>query len=449
MSTKSNNSGVTILAIEAQNFMNLKLAKLTFRKDGSHYICGKNAAGKSALLEGLRVLLLGMAHNPDMPINEDAESASFAIELLQNDKGREYPIRVEQTWTDPNDRKKHRFKVTTDAPGFEEPRRTLKKMFSDIEFQLRPFIDDKSPEGKRKRRDAVMKTVPGLDDELTRLQLKRKNVYDDREEVGRDVRRLQGALESMDEPEDELPEEERSVVKLSANLSEVEQKIRQSESLLNEIDTLDNAAGRIRGEIAELEQKLREKAVALKDVVEENVTKVQALKVFPSPDELETIKDTITHAIADAEETNEKIRAAERYRETQQELNDVYSKQSQLTGEIEELDDQKDTLLANATFPIIGLSVSEDDITYKKKPWTVAALSERMKVALAIGISQKPDLRALFIDDGNAFDPDSLKLIHRIATKEHFQVVMAYVVAGKEDAEKLNGFYIEDGKIGS
>lgn len=438
--------GVIILQVDARDFMRLKMAKMKFTRSGLQFICGKNGAGKSAVMAGFEAVLLGMAHNPAMPVHEDADKGAFAITMeKQDDTGNPYKIHVEQVWRNPEKKSGPRFTVKSDGPPITEPRKTFSQMFSDIRFDLRGFIDGKKPEHMRTRRDAVLKTVPGLADQLTVLAEKRKAIFDQRTDVGRDVKRLTATIDLMEEPEEGLPEKEQSVVDLSHALRGIEETIQDKAHKEGDVESITLQIDNAKANISDLEEQLAEEKKLLAISQGSLLDAQTRLATFEDDAVLETKHAEAEENINVCEQTNRNIRQAQAYRQTEGELSVVREQHDAFTKQITSLDRTKDVMLRSAEFPIEGLSVSENDITYNGKPWSVAATSEGLRVALAVGMAQEPELRAMFVRDGNCFDPDSLKQMDEITVEADYQVFLEYVVRGKADAQDLNGFYIEEG----
>jgi hypothetical protein len=153
----------------------------------------------------------------------------------------------------------------------------------------------------------------------------------------------------------------------------------------------------------------------------------------------------IQQRITDIENTNRKVRAnvARAGIVTQRDKLDEAVKSS--TAELEKMDAKKAALLDAVTFPVEGLGLSENGVTFGGVPFEQASTSEQLKTSVAIGLALNPTLKVLLVRNGNALDKDSLLAVAEQAAKADAQVWCEIVVS---DGENRNvAVMIEDGHV--
>ena len=113
------------------------------------------------------------------------------------------------------------------------------------------------------------------------------------------------------------------------------------------------------------------------------------------------------------------------------------------TKAIYAIDQKKADALLAAKFPVEGLGLTDDGITFEGLPLAEVASSVQLRVSIAIGIALNPTLKILLIRNGNLLDDDSLKLVAQQAEKADAQVWVEYVTASAEGVSVM----LEDGHI--
>jgi hypothetical protein len=114
-----------------------------------------------------------------------------------------------------------------------------------------------------------------------------------------------------------------------------------------------------------------------------------------------------------------------------------------LTTGIEKVDAAKAQRLADAKFPVDGLSVTDTGVTWQGLPFEQASTAIRTRVSAAIGFALNPKLKILLVRNGNDLDGKNLQLLADIA-KEHGGQVWIERIAG---GNGLQTVVIEDGAV--
>ena len=145
---------------------------------------------------------------------------------------------------------------------------------------------------------------------------------------------------------------------------------------------------------------------------------------------------------ASAEETNRRVRENIARAEVAKKLKAKRAASTNLTHEMDEIDEDKAKQLAEAPMPVEGLSFDESQVLFRGVPFSQASSAEQLRVSVAMAAAGNPDLRIMLIRDGSLLDPDSLKLISEFATDQDYQIWIERVGEGEECQ-----VIIEDGQV--
>ncbi|MFA5906804.1 MAG: hypothetical protein WC836_22935, partial [Desulfobacula sp.] len=159
----------------------------------------------------------------------------------------------------------------------------------------------------------------------------------------------------------------------------------------------------------------------------------------------------IDEKISTASATNTKAQTYKDYQTWKTNKANKQAEYDKLTKEISTLKDKKVKKLAETDMPVKGLIIKEvtegnyglfyEDIYCEN--WST---STGWKIALAICAAMQPDLRAIFLDNGEALDSDTRKALDEWAVKNNIQVILT--VVEKIPEELADGkFYIQEGRI--
>lgn len=373
-------------------------------------IGGRNAQGKSSFIDAIWNTLGGKQRAVTRPVR-DGETHGEAEITIEDPDGN--GLVVKRTWKVGKASQLSVRPIGSKAK-ISEAQGTLDRLIGAFAFDPLEFANLE----KTKARDVLIDLI-GVD--LSELDAEYDEAYQARLEQGREVKRIEGSLESMDRPAANLPEDYVSVSELVKEREETlrvsnlaEQKRARVESINETVERLHAERATLRDEILKADGWLSKRRQA--EVVEQEMV--------------------------DAETTNASIRDAERYRETRAELKAAETAHGQLDIRVKEAQAAKAAALASAQLPIEGLSFDETGVLYNGVPFEQASAAERIRVSVAIATAMNPELKVICVKDGSLLDEQSRADLIRLA--EEFGVQLFLELVGNTGSETL---VLEDGVV--
>jgi hypothetical protein len=386
---------VRITRFEAENFKRLKVVEID-PDDNTVVLGGRNAQGKSSVLDAIMAALAGKAGAKELtrPIRDGEKKARVVVELDD--------IRVERKWTPsgstltvgPKD----------GAAKFTSPQAVLDKLigalaFDPLEFALAP---DKAQVER-------LIDIVGRE-EFDEIAAERKDAYDIRTENNREVKSVKARIEGLGD----VVETER--VDMAALMAEIGHANRKAalttrwQDLTEEIERLTAARSEVEAEGLAIPE-TRDLEVLQVELEQADQTN-QAAQAWTTAENLRSVLAGVEQTVADC------------------------------TAKIEALDMQKTALIEAAALPVEGLAFDEDGVTYHGVPFRQASAAERLRVSVGIAMAMNPDLRVICIRDASLLDDDSRAALVAMAKEHDYQIW--YEVVGDPGSV---GVVLEDGEI--
>lgn len=448
-----------VIRLASENVMRLVAVDIT---PTGHLVMigGKNGAGKSSVLNALAMALGGTDLCPSVPIRGKELEAKVFVDLgdllITRTFKREWVEDVPGT----SDSKKFLSDVTStlvvkskDGAIYPSPQTMLNKLLGALTFDPLAFKDMKP-----KPQDEMLRKLVGLD--VSQLEEARKEAYSQRalSKKAHDTRLSQlialpshkdvPAEElSMDGPTSELARagELRRVAddadrKLTPARAAVSLKESTRAQHLTRVDELEKQILQLQDQVKRHEVSVEEIDVALVDARQHVAACSKA-----SAAAHDAIPDTriITNKIAEINATNIKVRENLRYNELAADVERISAQINEQDALVRRAEDEKRAALAKVTFPVTGLGLNDEGVTFNDLPFAQASTAEQLRVSVAIGLALNPRLKVLLIRSGNLLDDDSLALVAQQAADADAQVWMEYVTNDAADVQVM----IEDGRI--
>lgn len=402
-----------------ENFKGVR--EITLSPEGSLVvIAGGNGAGKSSFIDAFVELFdpKGTRLTPK-PIREGEDEAR--AEYVDTD----LDIRIVRTWKK-NDAGKLEV-LALDGAKYSKPAEIVASLTGGLIFDPVQFLNL----DEKRQRDALLAKVE-LPIDLDALARTKAGAEQRRLEAGREVKRLQGALDSLPAPADDTPAEEISSTEILAEIEAAQRITRERNAAESEYDALAARYDELGAQIKELQRQQvdvgdrQERAVARMNAIPE------AVDIAPLQERLRGL-----------DEVNQAVRARKARALTADELARAEAAHHAAQVELEKIEAEKTEGLRGATFPVDGLSIDETGVTFQGIPFGQVNTAMRRKVAFAIATAGEPKLRLVIVKDGDLLDADSLEGIRDLAARRGYTVL----VERDRDESRAIGFTIQDGAL--
>lgn len=415
-----------IIRLEAENIKRLRAVSVS-PSGAAVRIAGRNAQGKSSLLDSIEMALGGGKSIPTDPVRHGERRGRVLVDLGD--------LVIERTF----DSKGTRL-IVRNAEGVEQksPQGILDALCSRVAFD--PFAFSKMDPPKQ---DETLRKAIGLD--WSELDAHRKKAFDDRADVNREAKALEARIQAMPRHAEALPAV--SVADLLAELQKREQAaavVAKAEGVVrdraakegakyDEIEAVSAEIRRLQERRTVLEAEAHELAKATEEARE-------ALAILGTPSPVDEVREQL----ATAEERNRKARENEERASAEASLGALRKRSEALTDQIAAIDEEKRVSLEAASFPVPGLGFDETGPTLNGIPLAQASQAERLRVSIAIGLALNPKLRVLLVREGALLDEEAMGILETMATEADAQVWIERV--GKGDPGAI---IIEDGSVES
>ena len=360
-----------ILSFEMENVKRVALVRMAPGENGLTVIGGKNAAGKTSVLDGIVYALGGEKYRPgDLQRTDGMAPARIRIELSGG-------LVVER-------RGKNASLHVTDATGRRRGQKLLDDFVEELALNLPKFLAMKDNE----KAEVLLKTL-GIADKLEALDLKEKAAYDKRHDFGvlvdQKVKFAAELKEYADVPDApvsaaDLINEMQSIVRRNA-----ERAIRrqQARKLAADIELSETALRRMKQELEAAEEMHR-------------VLLEEQKSLDGTPDTPDESTDDLEAKIADIDALNAKVRANLDKQKAMDEAEEYKHRLEPLTAELEAVRGERLALLNGAKMPLPDLTIGKDGkgrpiLLYKGHPWDCMSTMEQYRVAAAIVRELKPE----------------------------------------------------------
>lgn len=414
------------IALRVEGYKRITVAEAHFDPDsgGVVVVSGENEQGKSSFLDAYEALISGRAApKVKRPINTSSTQARI-IGTFRGDDG--VVIVVERIYRENGTTA---ITVRQDGLKVEKADTILSRFYSHIAVDPHGFARLSSKE----QADTLVR-LTGFDP--APLDEEHANVFATRTEVGRDVKRLEGALaDYVPERTDLAPRID--VAATSAELQAAHAALRAAADLEAEAALSQQGVRDALAEASRLEEALavaQERVVVTREASEEAVHRS---KIAERPDVA-----PLQAKLESAESHNALVRGQEMRRAVADELAAAKAKRDDLTKRLEGIAKRKADGFAGVEMPVPGLTIEDGEVYLDGTPFSQTSPGGRLRTSVLIAIALNPDLRAIIIRDGALLDKTNRQIIADVAAERDYMVLMELVGVSDEA-----GIVFEDGKI--
>lgn len=417
-----------ILSYEVHNVM--KIGDFKCDLEGHHLVMigGKNGQGKTSAIRALLMALCGRSGMdwPDVAMKEKATKGWVRVSLsgdreMQDDIGFTVELRLV----------KKRGGVVAeeirvlDSTGEEapSPRELLKRL-----FEYRAFDPLSFERCKPKERADILRKLVGLD--FSDLEEARKETFDERTSVNRDLKNAKAKFESIVYDPD-APDEKVVIKDLLDELNAANEANKKTQAVIDEHADLAAKLEQYKEEVAKLEERLangREVVAKTEEAVAAKQKECAGLVFVDTA--------AIEERLHSADATNEAVAAKHSAKSMEQMVLALAKASDRLTTKINNIDQEKQERLENAKWPLPGMTLDESGVLLDGLPFEQASKAQRVMASVKVGIALNPKLRLLVCEDGNDLDLDTLDALQKELEANDFQMILEFVTRSQDDEDR-------------
>lgn len=408
---------ITINKLEIENVKRIKAVKVEPSSKGLTIIGGNNNQGKTSVLDSIAWVLGGNKFKPSQAAREGTMvpptlkiTMSNGL-IVEQRKGKNSSLKV----IDPN--------------GQKGGQQLLDSFVEELAINLPKFMD-----GTPKEKADVLLEIIGVGDQLAELELKEKELYNQRHTIG--VIADQKEKFAKEQPYyNDAPKELISIADLIQQQQEVLAKNGENARKRQNLSVIQQNHQFKQSEVEHLKQQLA--------TAEKQLQELSSDLEIAQRDTMSLIDEStaeIEENISNIEEVNRKVRANLDKDKAEEDAKHQREQYNILTNDIESIRQQKRDLLINADLPLEGLSVDDGKLLYLGQEWDNMSGSQQLIVATAIVRKLKPDCGFVLIDKLEQMDNITLEQFGKWLEQEGLQAIATRVSTGEECA-----IIIEDG----
>lgn len=426
-----------ILNLLVEDYKRIKLVEIP-RQGRLTEITGKNGQGKTSTLDSIWSALAGKRGFPDQPVRKGARKARIRLELDD--------LIITRVITPAGTNSL--VVETRKGVQMSSPQTVLDELIGEHTADPQAWV-----RMKPKEQAEMLRKLAKVDYDFEASNAANAQDYENRLQIGREVKRLEGEVSSitvqMELPKEKMDEE--AILERMNGANAVNQKAllakeqrdqlrKNSEAALAAAETNAKTATALKQQIESLQQQLADVEGKQHGLDRD----AQIIHGVFSEAPIGNLVDVtaLTQELQHAQLVNREIDKRERREELEGRLRDQRHAVEDLTRAMERRLDEKMNALHRAELPVPGLAVDEERVMYEGIPVQQLGEGEQIRIGARILMAQNPKLRVIFIPHGEALDEDSLEIVAELAEENDFDVWIA-----KVDSSGKVGIVIEDGMV--
>lgn len=404
-----------IAKLEIENVKRVKALRLEPTKNGLTILGGKNGQGKTSVLDSIAWALGGNAKRPSQPNREGSVNDPYLKVTMDNGliverKGKNSDLKV------------------TDPSGQNHGQALLNTFVEELAIDLPKFM-----ESSNKEKANILLKIIGVGDQLQSLEMKEKELYDERTAIGRIANQKAKYADELpyydDAPDDyikasELVQQQQEILARNGRNQELR---REAKNLEERVENQKSLIQQKKEQIERLQNELTE----MEEVHSQTLTDLDTAQKTTSQLQDESTKE-IEDNIAEIEEINEKVKTNQNKDLAEDEARKYKREYDELSDKINVIRQDKNKLLSDANLPLPELSVEDGELIFKGQKWDNMSSSEQLRVSTAIVRQLKPQCGFVLIDKLEMMDQETLQEFGKWLESEGLQAIAARVSTGEE-----------------
>lgn len=409
---------VKINKLEIENVKRVKAVTIEPTSNGLTILGGNNNQGKTSVLDAIAWALGGNKYKPSKPARDGSMNPpTLRLELSNG-------LIVERNG------KNSDLKVT-DPSGQKAGQQLLDSFVEELALNLPKFIESSS-----KDKANTLLQIIGVGDKLWELDRQEERLYNERRTIGQ----IADQKKKYAAEQPHFPEAPNELVSISDLIHEQQEilarngenarKRQNREEIRSQLHLSEERLKQLKEQLAQ-EEATHEKLMG--DYIEANKS-IEDL-VDESTEEIE-------NSIANIEEINRKVRANLDKEKAEEDAKEYEKQYNNLSKQIQDVRDERTSLLDSADLPLPGLSVEDGELVFEGQKWDNMSGSQQLRVATAIVRKLKPECGFVLLDKLEQMDIPTLNEFGKWLESEGLQAIATRVSNGEECQ-----IIIEDGYV--
>ena len=409
---------VKINKLEIENVKRVKAVTIEPTSNGLTILGGNNNQGKTSVLDAIAWALGGNKYKPSKPardgsMNPPTLRVELSNGLIVERKGKNSDLKV------------------TDPSGQKAGQQLLDSFVEELALNLPKFIESSS-----KDKANTLLQIIGVGEKLWELDRKEEQLYNERRTIGQIAdQKKKYAAEQPQYPE--APNELVSIADLIHEQQEILARNGENAKKRQNRENIVNSLHLSEARLKQLKEQLAQEEATHEKLMGDYIAANKSIE-----DLVDESTDEIENSIANIEEINRKVRANLDKEKAEEDAKQYGSQYDNLTKEIQDVRDERTSLLDSADLPLPGLSVEDGELVFEGQKWDNMSGSQQLRVATAIVRKLKPECGFVLLDKLEQMDIPTLTEFGKWLESEGLQAIATRVSSGEECQ-----IIIEDGYV--
>ena len=409
---------VKINKLEIENVKRVKAVTIEPTSNGLTILGGNNNQGKTSVLDAIAWALGGNKYKPSKPardgsMNPPTLRLELSNGLIVERKGKNSDLKV------------------TDPSGQKAGQQLLDSFVEELALNLPKFI-----ESSAKDKANTLLQIIGVGEKLWELDRKEERLYNERRTIGQIAdQKKKYAAEQPQYPE--APNELVSIADLIHEQQEILARNGENAKKRQNRENIVNSLHLSEARLKQLKEQLAQEEATHEKLMGDYIAANKSIE-----DLVDESTDEIESSIANIEEINRKVRANLDKEKAEEDAKQYKSQYENLSKQIQDVRDERTSLLDSADLPLPGLSVEDGELVFEGQKWDNMSGSQQLRVATAIVRKLKPECGFVLLDKLEQMDIPTLTEFGKWLESEGLQAIATRVSSGEECQ-----IIIEDGYV--
>ena len=409
---------VKINKLEIENVKRVKAVTIEPTSNGLTILGGNNNQGKTSVLDAIAWALGGNKYKPSKPardgsMNPPTLRLELSNGLIVERKGKNSDLKV------------------TDPSGQKAGQQLLDSFVEELALNLPKFI-----ESSAKDKANTLLQIIGVGEKLWELDRKEEQLYNERRTIGQIAdQKKKYAAEQPHFPE--APNELVSIADFIHEQQEILARNGENAKKRQNRENIVNSLHLSEARLKQLKEQLAQEEATHESLMSDYIAANKSIE-----DLVDEPTDEIENSIANIEEINRKVRANLDKEKAEEDAKQYSSQYNDLSKQIQDVRDERTSLLDSADLPLPGLSVEDGELVFEGQKWDNMSGSQQLRVATAIVRKLKPECGFVLLDKLEQMDIPTLTEFGKWLESEGLQAIATRVSSGEECQ-----IIIEDGYV--